>query len=279
LADLFTPNAAFEVLMKMLIQKMKEPATRCVHLVREELKQVIEEVTSSCKEIGRFQELKEKVNQECMCLLRAKTKEAGEFVTNIVDMERYHIGENPGFDKLRSGVYTQQSVAAHHSNIEQSARNKEVVAVENTHAPQTASCPVEYQVRNGWKPHHIRVQDRELGIYVNETDEKEVKKVSLDGVSCELTKADDGRFRVLRVTCVDKGARFPWQPASETLQLLFVSDNEAAKWQQTLSNAGRQVAADAAQCDGVCLCVCVSVCLCVCVSVCLCLCVCVCQPQ
>ena len=45
--------------------------------VREELKQVLEDVTSSCNEIGRFQELKEKVNQECMRLLWAKTKEAG----------------------------------------------------------------------------------------------------------------------------------------------------------------------------------------------------------
>jgi len=120
--DLFPPNAAFEVLMKKLIQKMKDPATRCVHLVREELKQVLEDVTSSCNEIGRFQELKEKVDQECMRLLSAKTKEAGKFVTDIVDMERRLISENPSFDKFRSGVHTPQSVAAHHSNIEQSAR-------------------------------------------------------------------------------------------------------------------------------------------------------------
>ena len=38
--DLFVPNAAFEVLVKKLIQKMEEPATLCVRLVREELKQV-----------------------------------------------------------------------------------------------------------------------------------------------------------------------------------------------------------------------------------------------
>jgi len=40
-ADLFVPNAAFEVLVKKLIQKMEEPATLCVRLVREELKQVL----------------------------------------------------------------------------------------------------------------------------------------------------------------------------------------------------------------------------------------------
>ena len=39
-ADLFVPNAAFEVLVKKLIQKMEEPATLCVRLVREEIKQV-----------------------------------------------------------------------------------------------------------------------------------------------------------------------------------------------------------------------------------------------
>ena len=38
-------------------------------------------MTSSCNEIGRFEELKEKVNQECMRLLWAKTKEAGEQAT------------------------------------------------------------------------------------------------------------------------------------------------------------------------------------------------------
>ena len=248
MADLFTPNAAFEVLMKKLIQKMKDPATRCVHLVREELKQVLEDVTSSCNEIGRFHELKEKVNQECMRLLWAKTKEAGEFVTNIVDMEVAYINtENPGFDKFRSGVY--KLMAAHHSNIEQSARNKEIEAVENTHAPRTASGKAEFLVRNDWKPHYIRVQDRELGIYVNEADETAVKKVPLEGVSCELTEEDDGRRRLLRVEYAAKRGFF--STATEQLQLRFVSDNEAAKWLHKLSNAG----------DGLCLCICVFVCL------------------
>jgi len=32
-ADLFVPNAAFEVLVKKLIQKMEEPATLCVRMV------------------------------------------------------------------------------------------------------------------------------------------------------------------------------------------------------------------------------------------------------
>eukprot|EP00960_Hanusia_phi_P065476 766107-Hanusia_phi.AAC.5 len=141
--------SAFEVLVKKLIQKMEEPATLCVRMVRDELKQVttsssssfhfstmsspprlrkplfillvflwnecticpctlsspvLEDVTNSCNEIGRFEELKvrtkgkvdtkerremkfqdqepmdERVNAECMRLLWDKTKEAGEFV-------------------------------------------------------------------------------------------------------------------------------------------------------------------------------------------------------
>jgi hypothetical protein len=272
LADLFPPNAAFEVLMKKLIQKMKDPATRCVHLVREELKQVLEDVTSSCNEIGRFQELKEKVNQECMRLLWAKTKEAGEFVTNIVDMEVAYINtENPGFDKFRSGVY--KLMAAHHSNIEQSARNKEIEAVENTHAPRTASGKAEFLVRNDWKPHYIRVQDRELGIYVNEADETAVKKVPLEGVSCELTEEDDGRRRQLRVEYAAKRV-WGFSTAPDNLELRFVSDNEAAKWHHKLSKWHHKLSNAG---DGVCLCICVSACLRVCVTVCLC--VCVCQPQ
>jgi vacuolar protein sorting-associated protein 1 len=91
LAGLFLPDEAFEQLMKELIKKIKDPATLCVREVGKELEQVLEQVlehvTSSCNEIWRFQELKEKVKQEWMRLLRAKTKEAGEFVTNIVDME------------------------------------------------------------------------------------------------------------------------------------------------------------------------------------------------
>ena len=122
LADLFTPNAAFEVLMKKLIQKMEEPATRCVDDVQEQLKQVLEDVTSSCNEIGRFQELKEKVNQECMRLLRAKTKEAGGFVTNIVDMEKYNLKQTQGFDEF------------HRSAVEK----------EKAYVLPTASCQVDY---------------------------------------------------------------------------------------------------------------------------------------
>jgi hypothetical protein len=91
LAGLYLPDEAFEQLMKELIKKIKDPATLCVREVGKELEQVLEQVlehvTSSCNEIWRFQELKEKVKQEWMRLLQAKTKEAGEFVTNIVDME------------------------------------------------------------------------------------------------------------------------------------------------------------------------------------------------
>ena len=152
-ADLFVPNAAFEVLVKKLIQKMEEPATLCVRLVREELKQVLEDVTSSCNEIGRFEELKEKVNQECMRLLWGKTKEAGEFVTNIVDMEVAYINtENPGFDKFRSGVY--KLMAAHHSsNADQQARAQaehEAAALAAAAGPRTAaSTRADYLVRRG----------------------------------------------------------------------------------------------------------------------------------
>ena len=97
--------------MKELIKKIKDPATLCVREVGKELEQVLEQVlehvTSSRNEIGRFQELKEKVNQEWMRLLQDKIKEAGEFVNNIVDME----GELMADDQ--------------YSNIEQSDRTKE----------------------------------------------------------------------------------------------------------------------------------------------------------
>jgi len=236
-ADLFVPNAAFEVLVKKLIQKMEEPATLCVRLVREELKQVLEDVTSSCNEIGRFEELKEKVNQECMRLLWAKTKEAGEFVTNIVDMEVAYINtENPGFDKFRSGVY--KLMAAHHSSLETKAREQaedEASSASNGRA-RVAATKADYMVRNEWKVHHIRILERELAIYVSESDESPLKKVPLENATFQISEADNG---VRRVLAVEFAAKRGWlSTATDTLQLRFATDGEASKWLSKLSSAG-----------------------------------------
>ncbi len=69
-------------------------------------------MTSSCNEIGRFEELKEKVNQECMRLLWAKTKEAGEQMTETQTETEEGGGERgaSGHDRLLLYVVSSRSV-------------------------------------------------------------------------------------------------------------------------------------------------------------------------
>lgn len=76
-ADLFVPNAAFETLVKQLILQLEEPAAGCVRTVSEELKLLLRDVLEISKEIGRFDELRERVWRECMSLLSERTRATG----------------------------------------------------------------------------------------------------------------------------------------------------------------------------------------------------------
>jgi hypothetical protein len=49
--------------------------------------QVVNDVMRSCKEISRYEYLKERVLAECNKLLTDKQREASEFVQNIINME------------------------------------------------------------------------------------------------------------------------------------------------------------------------------------------------
>ena len=157
-------------------------------------------------------------------------------MTNIVDMEVAYINtENPGFDKFRSGVY--KLMAAHHSNIEQQAR-AQAEAEPSTAAAAAARTTVakaEYLVRNDWKPHALRIVDRELAIFVNETDETPVRKIPLDQTTAQVTASEDAQSRVLILDTARRG----WLSAStDSLQLRFSTEAEASKWLHKLSNAG-----------------------------------------
>lgn len=92
--------------------------------------------TPSCtRQVGRFDELRERVWRECMSLLSERTRATGEFVQNIINMEVAYINtDNPEFEKIRTGVY--RLMAAHQS---MPAKTEDVATVVPSSKPKSGS--------------------------------------------------------------------------------------------------------------------------------------------
>mmetsp|Transcript_26133 Transcript_26133/g.60319 ORF Transcript_26133/g.60319 Transcript_26133/m.60319 type:complete len:676 (-) Transcript_26133:628-2655(-) len=238
-ADLFVPNAAFETLVKRLIQKLEDPAATCVRLVSEQIKQVIQDVMRTCKEIGRYEHLKERVWQECMKLLGDKQREAAEFVQNIINMEVAYLNtDNPEFDTFRSGVYrlmaAHQGMAAAGGASEGSAGDRAAQPKPEAPAPDvTREGMVDAWVREKWKAHFVRIgTDRQLSLYVNKSDLTPIRSNALE----ECTVRQDAALgkTCLEISLMKRG----WlSNGQETIRLRFASAEDAAAWSKSFQAA------------------------------------------
>mmetsp|Transcript_22599 Transcript_22599/g.53413 ORF Transcript_22599/g.53413 Transcript_22599/m.53413 type:complete len:794 (-) Transcript_22599:1916-4297(-) len=240
-ADLFVPNSAFETLVKQLIQQLEEPAAACVRTVSEELKQLLRDVLELTNEIGRFEELRDRVWKECMKLLSERTRAAGEFVQNLINMEVAYINtDNPEFEKIRTGVY--RLMAAHQGGIQQT---NGAAAGEQADLPAQSAQPLpranikegtvnvlsKREGRDMLKPHYVRVENKTVFLFVNQGDSNPLRQLSLDACTVKLTDSEDNRTTILEIAQPKRGF---FGGGGETLQFGFEGPEEAATWSTIL---------------------------------------------
>ncbi|XP_073243660.1 dynamin-1-like [Porites lutea] len=90
-AGLFTPNMAFEAIVKRQIDKLRAPAVKCVHLVMSELVNVIKKCTSN---MDKYPLLRDQVKKIVVQHGRKGEAKSKDQVLMFIDMELAYINTN-----------------------------------------------------------------------------------------------------------------------------------------------------------------------------------------
>merc|ERR1719397_1032586 len=88
---LFLPEAAFEVLVKEQIEKIREPALECVDLVLEELQQVARQSVSP--KMNRFDQFVSQLQETVNAKLRERLIPVRAFINSLLDSEIGYINK------------------------------------------------------------------------------------------------------------------------------------------------------------------------------------------
>lgn len=91
--SLFIPEIAFELLVKMQIEKLLTPSIQCAERVFEELRRVALQA-EKVSELGRFPALRERAMQCVLELLKRRVEPTIEMITNLIKVELAYINTN-----------------------------------------------------------------------------------------------------------------------------------------------------------------------------------------
>mmetsp|Transcript_11719 Transcript_11719/g.35707 ORF Transcript_11719/g.35707 Transcript_11719/m.35707 type:complete len:678 (+) Transcript_11719:95-2128(+) len=93
---LFVPEAAFEMLVRRQMKKFHQPSLACVDLIYDELTKIA--VNVGGEDLQKFTELRYRVNDVTMNLIREHKKTASEQVNHLIQMEMSYINtRHPDF--------------------------------------------------------------------------------------------------------------------------------------------------------------------------------------
>lgn len=88
---LFTPDKAFEAIVKKQIAKLKEPALKCVDLVVSELGNVVRKCTDK---MNRYPQLREQTERIIMSHIRTREQQTKEQLSLLVEVELAYMNTN-----------------------------------------------------------------------------------------------------------------------------------------------------------------------------------------
>ncbi|CAD8126124.1 unnamed protein product [Paramecium sonneborni] len=94
--SLFVPEGAFELLVRQQISRLRMPSIECSHIVFEELRRVINQI--SIPEIERFDTLANRISEVIENLLNKCLRQTEEIISNLIDIELGYINtSHPDF--------------------------------------------------------------------------------------------------------------------------------------------------------------------------------------
>ncbi|MFH4978863.1 hypothetical protein AB6A40_005572 [Gnathostoma spinigerum] len=88
---LFTPDLAFEAIVKKQIERLKEPSLKCVDLVVNEMTNVIRQCAES---VARFPRLRDEIERIVTTFMRQKEQYAKDQIVMLVDYELAYMNTN-----------------------------------------------------------------------------------------------------------------------------------------------------------------------------------------
>eukprot|EP00126_Sphaerothecum_destruens_P012302 Sdes_comp21093_c0_seq1m19775 len=93
---LFVPEVSFEILVKKQIKRLEDPSLRCCELVHEELSRIVYQCES--QELARFHQLRDKVVDSAMMLLKSRVPKTTAMIEALIEMELAYINtSHPDF--------------------------------------------------------------------------------------------------------------------------------------------------------------------------------------
>ncbi|KAJ8798207.1 hypothetical protein J1605_016840 [Eschrichtius robustus] len=112
LTGLFTPDMAFEAIVKKQIVKLKEPSLKCVDLVVSELATVIKKCA---EKLSSYPRLREETERIVTTYIREREGRTKDQILLLIDIEQSYINTNHedfiGFAKTASGLSLETSLA------------------------------------------------------------------------------------------------------------------------------------------------------------------------
>ncbi|XP_063633203.1 dynamin isoform X1 [Cydia splendana] len=123
---LFTPDMAFEAIVKKQIGRLKEPCLKCVDLVVQELSNVVRICT---ERMSRYPRLREETERIIMSHVRSRENQCKDQLVLLIDCELAYMNTNHedfiGFAKshARSGLNTENVSSSAQNQSENSAKS------------------------------------------------------------------------------------------------------------------------------------------------------------
>jgi len=98
----FVPDLSFELLVRKQIARLEEPSLRCIELVQEELKRIIQDTLAS-PEFARFPKLQSKIREIVAEKIRDKMGPTRAFIGQFIKNELAYINcKHPDFTEARN---------------------------------------------------------------------------------------------------------------------------------------------------------------------------------
>ena len=91
-------------------------------------------------------------------------------------------------------------------------------------------------MRDQWKPHHIRISNRQIEIFVSKTDGAPIRQVPLEGCSFKVVDGDDAKSNCVEITL----PRRSFFATAETVSLGFGGPDDAKSWVNALTRTRDQ---------------------------------------
>ena len=102
---LFTPDKAFEQIVKRQIVKLREPAMKCVDLVVVELSNILKKIT---EKLARYPRLRDEIDRVVTTHIREREQNSKDHIQQMIDIELAYMNTNHedfiGFTQAAKGV-------------------------------------------------------------------------------------------------------------------------------------------------------------------------------